>query len=66
MAQRNAQEEAERATTVEERTAYTLELLGKMLNLPGASEADGVLRHLQHRARATSWPPWWYTAAPGR
>ena len=34
MAQRNAQEETERATTVEERTAYTLELLGKMLNLP--------------------------------
>ena len=27
-------EETERATTVEERTAYTLELLGKMLNLP--------------------------------
>ena len=34
MAQRNAQEETERATTVEERTAYTLELLAKMLNLP--------------------------------
>jgi len=34
MAQRNAAEEAERATTAEERTAHTLELLGKMLNLP--------------------------------
>ena len=33
MAERNAREEAERATTAEERTAYTLELLGKMLNL---------------------------------
>ncbi len=34
MAQRNAAEEAERATTAEERTAHTLELLGKMLDLP--------------------------------
>ncbi len=34
MAQRNAAEEAERATTAEERTAHTLELLGKMLGLP--------------------------------
>ena len=34
MAQRNAAEEAERATTAEERTAHTLELLGKMLCLP--------------------------------
>ena len=34
MAQRNAAEEAERATTAEERTAHTLELLGKMMNLP--------------------------------
>lgn len=34
MARRNAAEEAERATTVEERTAHTLELLGKMLDLP--------------------------------
>ncbi|SFO97607.1 Excinuclease ABC subunit C [Oscillibacter sp. PC13] len=34
MARRNAAEEAERATTAEERTAHTLELLGKMLNLP--------------------------------
>ena len=34
MAERNAREEAERATTAEERTAYTLELLGKMLSLP--------------------------------
>ena len=33
MAQRNAAEEAERATTVEERTAHTLELLRKMLRL---------------------------------
>ena len=31
MAQRNAAEETERATTVEERTAHTLELLKKML-----------------------------------
>ena len=35
MAQRNAQEEAERATTAEERVAHTLTLLGKMLDLPG-------------------------------
>ncbi len=34
MAQRNAQEEAERATTAEERTAHTLALLAKMLDLP--------------------------------
>ena len=34
MAQRNAAEEAERATTSEERVAHTLELLGKMLDLP--------------------------------
>lgn len=34
MAQRNAREEAERATTAEERTAHTLELLEKMLDLP--------------------------------
>ena len=33
MARRNAAEEAERATTAEERTAHTLELLGKMLDL---------------------------------
>ena len=36
MAQRNAAEEAERATTAEERTAHTLELLGKMLGLEEA------------------------------
>lgn len=34
MAQRNAAEEAERATTAEERTAHTLTLLEKMLDLP--------------------------------
>ena len=34
MAQRNAAEEAERATTAEERTAHTLELLAKLLDLP--------------------------------
>ena len=34
MAQRNAREEAERATTAEERVAHTLALLGKMLDLP--------------------------------
>ena len=34
MAVRNAQEEVQRATTVEEKTAYTLEALQKMLNLP--------------------------------
>ena len=34
MAQRNAAEEAERATTAEERVAHTLALLGKMLDLP--------------------------------
>ena len=34
MAQRNAAEEAERATTAEERIAHTLELLGKLLSLP--------------------------------
>ncbi len=34
MAQRNAAEEAERATTAEERVAHTLELLTKMLDLP--------------------------------
>ena len=34
MAQRNAAEEAERATTGEERVAHTLEVLGKMLDLP--------------------------------
>ena len=34
MTQRNAAEEAERATTAEERVAHTLALLGKMLDLP--------------------------------
>ena len=34
MAVRNAQEEVRRATTAEEKTAYTLETLQKMLNLP--------------------------------
>ena len=34
MAQRNAQEEAERATTAAERVVHTLEVLGKMLDLP--------------------------------
>jgi len=34
MAQRNAAEETERATTSEERVAHTLELLQKMLHLP--------------------------------
>ena len=34
MAQRNAAEEAERATTAEERVAYTLRTLGKLLDLP--------------------------------
>ena len=34
MAQRNAAEEAERATTGEERVAHTLELLEKLLDLP--------------------------------
>lgn len=34
LAQRNAAEEAERATTAEERTVHTLELLAKMLDLP--------------------------------
>ena len=34
LAQRNAAEEAERATSAEERVAHTLELLTKMLNLP--------------------------------
>ena len=34
MAVRNAQEEVRRATTAEEKTAYTLEALKKMLNLP--------------------------------
>ena len=33
MAQRNAAEEAERATTAEERTAHTLTMLGKLLGL---------------------------------
>lgn len=34
MAVRNAQEEVQRSTTAEEKTAYTLELLQKMLSLP--------------------------------
>ena len=34
LAQRNAAEEAERATTAEERVAHTLELLSRMLDLP--------------------------------
>ena len=38
MAQRNAQEEAERATTAAERVAHTLEVLGKMLDLPAPPE----------------------------
>ncbi len=38
MAQRNAAEEAERATTAQERVAHTLELLQKMLDLPAPPE----------------------------
>ena len=38
MAQRNAAEEAERATTAQERVAHTLELLQKMLDLPTPPE----------------------------
>ena len=38
LAQRNAAEEAERATTAEERVAHTLELLQKMLDLPAPPE----------------------------
>ena len=38
MAQRNAQEEAERATSAAERVAHTLEVLGKMLSLPAPPE----------------------------
>jgi len=34
MAQRNAAEEAERATTAEERASHTLELLGSLLSMP--------------------------------
>jgi len=34
MAQRNAREEAERATTGEERVAYTLQVLARMMDLP--------------------------------
>ena len=34
MAQRNAAEEAERATTAEERASHTLELLGSLLSIP--------------------------------
>lgn len=34
MAQRNAVEEAERATTAEERSTYTLQTLGKLMSLP--------------------------------
>ena len=38
MAQRNAQEEAERATTAAERVAHTLEVLGRMMDLPAPPE----------------------------
>ena len=38
LAQRNAAEEAERATTAQERVAHTLELLQKMLDLPAPPE----------------------------
>ena len=38
MARRNAAEEAERATTTQERVAHTLELLQKMLDLPAPPE----------------------------
>ena len=45
MAQRNAQEEAERATSAAERVAHTLEVLGKMLDLsapPGRMESFDI------------------------
>ena len=45
MAQRNAQEEAERATSNAERVAHTLEVLGKMLDLsapPGRMESFDI------------------------
>ena len=45
MAQRNAQEEAERATSAAERVAHTLEVLGKMMDLsapPGRMESFDI------------------------
>ena len=45
MAQRNAREEAERATSAAERVAHTLEVLGKMLDLsapPGRMESFDI------------------------
>ena len=53
MAERNAREEAERATTAEERTAYTLELLGRCSPCPrrrsGWSPSTSPTRKERHR-----------------
>ena len=51
LANQNAVEEVERATTREERQNKLLEALGKMLGLSETPRSDGVLRHLQHRLR---------------
>ena len=63
MAQRNAQEETERATTVEERTAYTLELLGKMLNLPEPPKRMESF-DISNTGKSDIVALWWYTAHP--
>ena len=51
MAEQNAADEAERATTREERQNKLMQLLGSLLGLKETPSPHRVLRHLQHRFR---------------
>ncbi len=65
LANQNAVEEVERATTREERQNKLLEALGKMLGL-GETPRRMESYDISNPAPTTSWPPWWSlrTAAP--
>ena len=59
LANQNAQEEVERATTREERQNKLLEALGKMLGL------EQPPRRMESYDISTLWPPWWYMRTAG-
>ena len=65
LANQNAAEEVERATTREERQNKLLEALGRMLGLEGPPGGWSPTTS-PTRGRTTSWPPWWsmWTAGP--
>ena len=65
LANKNAVEEVERATTKAERQSKLLELLGEMLGLERPPSASSPTTS-PTRALTTLWPPWWsmWTAVP--